>query len=24
VPSGYDAAVDHLRGIADGFHNATR
>ena len=24
VPSGYDAAVDYLRGIADAFHDATR
>jgi len=24
VPSVYDAAVDYLRGIADGFHSATR
>lgn len=24
VPSAYDAAVDHLRGIADAFHSATR
>jgi len=24
VPSEYDAAVDHLRGIADVFHSATR
>ncbi len=24
VPSEYDAAVDYLRGIADGFHSATR
>jgi probable F420-dependent oxidoreductase len=24
VPSGYDAAVDHLRGITDVFHSATR
>lgn len=24
VPSGYEAAVDYLRGIADAFHNGTR
>jgi hypothetical protein len=24
VPSGYDAAVEYLQGVADAFHTATR